>query len=108
MQTESKPDEVTECGYCGTPIHPTTAADEMSEGDPERYPWSDEEGSPVCVTVTNHEPRDPPVDWRAMFAKYAGIVGDAEGIDFLSATKLTPEGAQWTPEEWAAIKALDL
>jgi hypothetical protein len=48
-----------------------------------------------------------PVDWRAMFAKYAGIVEACEGITYLSPPgTATPGAAEWTPEEWAAISAL--
>lgn len=39
------------------------------------------------------------VDWRAMFAKYAQVVAEQEGTDFLTAE-------DWTEDEWAAINAL--
>lgn len=45
-------------------------------------------------------PDRPPVDWRAMFLKYVGAVGRAEGVDFL-------DESDWTPEEWAAINSLE-
>jgi hypothetical protein len=42
---------------------------------------------------------DEPVDWRGMFARYAGVVEGHESITYL-------EESEWTPEEWAAISAL--
>lgn len=48
-----------------------------------------------------------PIDWRAMFAKYAGIVEACEGITYLSPPgAATPGAEEWTPGEWAAITAL--
>jgi hypothetical protein len=51
-------------------------------------------------------PEDP-VDWRDMFAKYAGIVEACEGVTYLHRPgNATPGAEEWTPEEWAAISAL--
>lgn len=47
------------------------------------------------------------VDWRAMFAKYVGIVGECEGAVFLYPPGSGRSYAEdWTPEEWTAITAL--
>lgn len=46
------------------------------------------------------------IDWRSMFAKYADIVEDAEGVTFLQKDPCRPDSPGWSPEEWAAISAL--
>lgn len=43
------------------------------------------------------QPEQPSVDWRAAFVKYAGIVGNEEGVSFLYPS-------DWTAEEWPEIK----
>jgi hypothetical protein len=49
---------------------------------------------------------EQPIDWRAMFLKYADIVADAEGVTFLQADPRRPDSPRWTPTEWAAIDKL--
>jgi hypothetical protein len=44
------------------------------------------------------------VDWRAMFKKYAYIVGSQEGIYYLDSRGGYQGDDPWTDEEWAAIE----
>jgi len=46
------------------------------------------------------------IDWQSMFAKYADIVEDAEGVTFLQQDPIRPDSPGWSPGEWAAISAL--
>ena len=36
------------------------------------------------------------IDWRRMFKKYVGIVGEHEGVDFL-------HDYEWSRKEWEAL-----
>lgn len=56
MQTENKPDKVTECRYCGERIRPTEVGDGVDPEDLKLFPWVDKVGNPICAGTLTHEP----------------------------------------------------
>lgn len=58
MQTESKPDEVTKCGYCGERIRPSGPGDGIDEADREFYAWvGTDGGGALCDMTPVHMPK---------------------------------------------------
>lgn len=87
------PTERERCPRCGCPEGAPHLNGPHSRGAECFDPEVDADKPPPFGNM----PQGP--DWRSMFNRYSGLVGESEGVDFLY-----PDN--WTPEEWAAILAL--